>query len=92
MEIDPAALAAAQTTSDDIRAARTAVSSLKVKLEDVAYPGGLTLVCDTSLGFPRPVVPLEFRRDVFNVLHGLSHPGIRATTQLKCSSATCGTT
>ena len=80
LAIDPAALAAAQSTSDDIRAARTAVSSLK--LEEVAYPGGLTLVCDTSLGFPRPVVPPEFRRDVFDVLHGLSHPGIRATTQL----------
>ena len=39
-------------------------------------------MCDTSLGFHRPIVPPEFRRDIFDVLHGLSHPGIKATTSL----------
>ena len=41
-----------------------------------------TLVCDTSTGVPRPFVPARFRRTVFDSLHSLSHPGIRATQRL----------
>ena len=41
-----------------------------------------TIVCDTSTGVPRPFVPTKFRRAVFNSLHSLSHPGIRATQRL----------
>ena len=55
-------------------------------------PGGLVLqpvrfgetqiLCDISTGRPRPVVPEPFRRQVFNTVHGLSHPSIRMTTKL----------
>jgi hypothetical protein len=41
-----------------------------------------TILCDTSLEAPRPVVPQTMRRTVFDALHGLSHPGIRATVKL----------
>ena len=41
-----------------------------------------TLLCDTSTGTPRPYVPQQFRRKVFESLHNLSHPGIRATQHL----------
>ena len=41
-----------------------------------------TLLCDTSTGTPRPFVPENFRRTVFDSLHCLSHPGIRATQRL----------
>ena len=40
------------------------------------------LLCDTSTGTQRPLVPLQWRRTVFDSLHGLSHPGIRATQRL----------
>ena len=40
------------------------------------------LYCDTSTGTKRPLVPLIWRRTVFDSLHGLSHPGIRATLKL----------
>ena len=40
------------------------------------------LLCDTSTGTPRPFVPETFRRTVFNSLHNLSHPGIRASQHL----------
>ena len=40
------------------------------------------LYCDTSAGKPRIYVPSTLRRQVFDSLHGLSHPGIRATTRL----------
>ena len=44
-----------------------------------------TLQCDVSTGTPRPYVPQQFRRSVFDSLHNLSHPGIRATQRLIAS-------
>ena len=41
-----------------------------------------TILCDTSTGVARPLVPREFRRVVFESLHNLSHPSIRATQRL----------
>ncbi|CAH8665383.1 unnamed protein product [Schistosoma margrebowiei] len=40
------------------------------------------IMCDTSTGSNRPFVPHACRRKIFQHLHGLSHPGIRATTRL----------
>ena len=41
-----------------------------------------TVICDLSTGVPRPFVPVSFRRAVFESLHSLSHPGIRAIQKL----------
>ena len=41
-----------------------------------------SLVCDNSTGTPRPFVPAAFRRAVFDSLHSLAHPGVRATQRL----------
>ena len=41
-----------------------------------------TLLCDVSKGVPRPLVPSTLRKEVFQVLHSLAHPGIRATQRL----------
>lgn len=40
------------------------------------------IVCDLSTGTPRPFIPTDFRRQVFDSMHGLSHPGIRATQKI----------
>ena len=48
----------------------------KMQLEDQE------LLCDFSSGAPRPLVPTEQRREVFSRIHGLAHPGIRATQRL----------
>lgn len=40
------------------------------------------LYCDVSTGIRRPYVPKVLRQDVFNQLHGLCHPGGRATVLL----------
>ena len=40
------------------------------------------LICDISTGTARPYVPADFRRPVFESLHNISHPGIRATQRL----------
>lgn len=40
---------------------------------------GSQVICDISLGYGRPIVPLSFRRRVFDVMHNLSHPSVRTT-------------
>ena len=60
---------------------RTAISGLV--LEDVRFgPGSSTLLCDVSNGHPRPIIPADWRRRIFDTIHGLAHPSIRATKAL----------
>ena len=77
--IDFRELAKAQRQDPETRAARTAISGLR--LQDVDM-GGAMLLCDVSQGRPRPWVPDPFRRTVFQAFHNLSHPGARATGRL----------
>ena len=73
------ALAAAQDTDNEVNQ----LSGTSLKLTRVPLPASQgTIVCDTSTGTARPYVPTPFRRSVFEVLHDLSHPGIRATQKL----------
>ena len=74
--IDYGLLAADQATSEEISAYRTAITGLN--LEDVDF-GQNTLLCDTSTGSVRPVVPREWTKRVFDTIHGLSHSGVRPT-------------
>jgi transposase InsO family protein len=43
---------------------------------------GARLLCDVSLGTARLVVPVVFRQAVFDAIHGIAHPGIRASKRL----------
>ena len=43
--------------------------------------GNQQLVVDISNGFPRPYIPYASRRRVFDVFHGLGHPGVERTRQ-----------
>jgi hypothetical protein len=54
-------------------------SSLKLQLLHV---GDSRLQCDVSAGRVRPLVPAALRRRVFDQLHGITHPGVRATRRL----------
>ncbi|GFX34522.1 transposon Ty3-I Gag-Pol polyprotein [Trichonephila clavipes] len=38
--------------------------------------------CDEYMGTVRPYVTKQFRRQIFNQLHNLSHPGVKATQKL----------
>ena len=42
----------------------------------------ITMLCDVSTGTPRPYIPPKFRHMIFNSLHSLSHPGVKATQHL----------
>eukprot|EP00794_Sanderia_malayensis_P020726 gene20726-biopygen17108 len=56
-------------------------SSLQLKEFPIPNAPG-TILCDTTTSTPRPYVPVPFRRSIFDHLHSLSHPGIRATQNL----------
>lgn len=82
--VDYNAMALAQQTDPEMAAYRTAISGLV--LEDVSFgPAGKFLLCDVSTGYPRPVVPATLRRCVFDTIHTLSHPAVRATKTLIAS-------
>ncbi|UYV80802.1 hypothetical protein LAZ67_19001764 [Cordylochernes scorpioides] len=58
-------------------------SSQTIKLIKQQVPFCNKLIyCDVSTGSPRPFVPENFRRQIFDYLHNLSHPGNRATRKL----------
>ena len=79
--IDYTAMAIAQQQDDEMKAYRTAITGLV--LEDVKFgPANTTLLCDVSSGQPCPIVPSSWRRKVFEAVHNLSHPSIRATRTL----------
>ena len=40
------------------------------------------LLGDISQGVFRPLVPVGFRKKIFDLLHALSHPGVRASQKL----------
>ena len=49
----------------------------------IHIPGtDVNLHCDTSIPQPRPFITTPFRRQVFDTLHGLGHPGANATVKL----------
>ena len=80
--VDFDAMAKTQVTDPQIRSLQSSPSSTLV-VEAVPLPNSTNLLhCDTSTGTKRPLVPLSWRRIVFDSLHGLSHPGIRATQKL----------
>ena len=81
--IDFRAMAAAQNSDPDVTHMRSS-SSLKLEPVPLAVSDS-TILCDTSTGIARPLVPTAFRRAVFDSLHSLSHPGIRATQRLVTS-------
>ena len=54
------------------------VSSLRLK--EVQFPGDSSpVVCDTSMGTLRVLVPKVRRKSIFEAIHGLAHPSGRLT-------------
>ena len=79
--IDFKEMATVQQEDPELLSLQSSPSSLIFKA--VTLPtSDTTIVCDTSTGVPRPFVPAKFRRTLFNSLHSLPHPGIRATQRL----------
>ena len=77
--IDYARLAAAQSSM-------TPPDPDSLHLKWLRLPNhSVSLLCDTSTGTPRPLLPPAFRRQAFDALHSLAHPGTRASRKLVAS-------
>jgi RNase H-like domain found in reverse transcriptase/Integrase zinc binding domain/Integrase core domain len=79
--VDLSQLAAAQVTCTDCQRGK---SSTALRVLEVAI-GGQNVLVDVSSDVFRPLVPAAFRRQIFSSIHGLAHPGIRATRRLVAS-------
>ena len=77
--VDYEELSAAQQSDPETDAAKSSITNLRWETIKI---GNAQLLCDTSTGRPRPFVPKSFRRKIFDMIHSLSHPSIRATVQL----------
>ena len=75
-------LAQAQQRDPELPAVRTAATALRWQDVDLQ---GATLLCDVSGRSPRPWVPAAYRRPIYEKLHGLAHPGTRASVRLVSS-------
>ena len=81
--IDFEAMATAQQDQALMGIPTEQLSGLSLNLSHVTLPNSsVTLLCDISTGVARPLVPVSHRRFVFQSLHSLAHPGIRATQHL----------
>ena len=40
------------------------------------------IICDKINNILRPIVPVQYRRTIFDLIHNISHPGIKATRKL----------
>ena len=78
--IDFTTMAVAQQTDPELL--EMLRSSLALNLIPIPLSTGNTLICDMSTAEPCPYVPASFRRAVFDSLHSLSHPGIKASQKL----------
>ena len=73
-------MAEVQQRDPETAAYKTAVTSLR--WSEVVLDEHHKLLCDTSMGSPRPLVPAAMRQEVFDIVHGLSHPGTNATVKI----------
>ena len=80
--VDYNTLAAAQQSDEDLERLRNDPNS-GLQLRAIPLPDGAGEVwCDVTNNTQRPFVPETLRRRVFQSLHNLSHPGVKATVEL----------
>ena len=80
MGINWSEIAAQQPLDPEFRELRAnARSGLNFKAIDI---GQGSLIVDISNGPARPYIPFAYRRRIFDLLHGLGHPGVERTRQM----------
>ncbi|GBN54786.1 Transposon Tf2-9 polyprotein [Araneus ventricosus] len=75
-------IASAQSKDDELKHLLQSNSTSLVLKKQYFPLEDITLTCDVSSKVPRPFIPKDYRRLVFQHLHGLSHPGISASTRM----------
>ncbi|GBM86280.1 Transposon Tf2-8 polyprotein [Araneus ventricosus] len=81
-KVDFSAMANAQASDEELHGLLSK-NELSLLLKPLSTdPTSSKLYCDIRNDIVRPYVPASFRKTVFQSLHNLSHPGIRATKSL----------
>ena len=84
--IDPSTLAEMQKVDDELKGLMQREKSEKSKFQLQSFQIlDFQLVFETSTKHNRPYIPEPLRRTVFDKLHNLSHPSVRATRKLLSS-------
>ena len=81
LEVDYTRMAADQLEDSQFLTCREADKSLQWESIPLS-PNGPGLLCDVVTGAPRPWVPQQWRRRVFDLVHGVAHPGANATVKM----------
>ena len=80
LNLDYRLMAKEQAVDPTVRQLRSAASGLS--LAELPFDEtGVMLLCDVSLASLRPIVPAAWRKPVFQVMHDLSHPGVKASVK-----------
>ena len=77
--IDWSTFATDQGTDPNIPLFATAITGLKI---DHVMVAGHSIFCDISSGLPRPLVMATWVQTVFDLMHSLSHPGVKESVCL----------
>lgn len=73
----------AQSQKSDPELEKLLNEGSSLRLQKLHIPGSrVPLYCDTSTPTSRPFVPKPLRKQVFDSLHSLSHPGTNASAKL----------
>ncbi|GBL80060.1 Pro-Pol polyprotein [Araneus ventricosus] len=80
-KVDFSAMANAQASDEELQALLSK-NELSLLLKPLSTDPTSSKLCDIRNDIVRPYVPASFRKTVFQSLHNLSHPGIRATKRL----------
>jgi transposase InsO family protein len=73
----------ATTQEVDTQVQQLLTNPRSLKLRSIPFPGtAKPVVCDFSSERPRVLLPQQFRKQVFDSLHNISHPGAKATLKL----------
>lgn len=78
--IDYAELEKCQSTDNELSKLH---DNKRLKFKNITLPGStINITCDTSTGKSRPYLPKHFRKQIFDTIHGMSHPGKRTTRKM----------
>lgn len=72
---DLPAIASEQLIDEEIKEYSDRLKSYEISKDTV-------ILCDISTPHPRPFIPLPLRKQIFNSLHSLSHPGMKSSLSM----------
>ena len=79
--LDFESIASAQKSDADVQSLLNKITSLQIK-EFPIRNSSSTILCDVSQTAPRVLLPKDFRRKAFDIIHSLNHAGIKSSRYL----------